>query len=54
MKVASINGMVTRIAKKLNKSIEQTNYDIFMMFNQEDIKRLRALIVKYGRNSLSA
>ena len=54
MKVALINDIVNRIAKKLNKSIEQVNYDIFMMFNQEDIKRSRALIVKYGRNSLSA
>jgi ATP-dependent DNA helicase RecQ len=38
MKDASINGMVTRIAKKLNKSIEQTNHDIFTMFNQDEIK----------------
>jgi hypothetical protein len=37
MKDASINGMVNRIAKKLNKSIEELNHDIFLMFNQEEI-----------------
>lgn len=37
MKDASINGMVNRIAKKLNKTIEQINHDIFLMFNQEEI-----------------
>lgn len=38
MKDASVNGMVTRIAKKLHKSIEQANHDIFTMFNQDEIK----------------
>ncbi|WP_347160122.1 RecQ family ATP-dependent DNA helicase [Pontibacter chitinilyticus] len=42
MKEASINGMVTRISKKLNKSIEQTNYDIFTMYNQDEIKLTKA------------
>ena len=41
MKEASLNGMTIRIAKKLNKSIEQINHDIFMMFNQEEIKLSR-------------
>jgi ATP-dependent DNA helicase RecQ len=41
MEGASINGMVIRIAKKLNKSIEQINHDIFMMFNQDEIKLSR-------------
>jgi len=41
MKDASINGMVIRIAKKLNKSIEQVNHDIFMMLNQDEIKLSR-------------
>ena len=52
MKDASINGMVTRIAKKLNKSIEQTNYDIFMMFNQEEIKlsRVPVNVLNYSVN----
>lgn len=53
MKDASINGMVTRIAKKLNKSIEQTNYDIFMMFNQEEIKlsRVPVNVLNYSVNN---
>lgn len=52
MKDASINGMVNRIAKKLNKSIEQTNYDIFMMFNQEEIKlsRVPVNVLNYSVN----
>ena len=44
--------MVTRIAKKLNKSIEQTNYDIFLMFNQEEIKltRVPVNVLNYSVN----
>jgi len=38
MKDASIQGIVNRIAKKLNKSIEEINHDIFVMFNQDEIK----------------
>lgn len=38
MEEASVQGIVKRIAKKLNKSIEQLNHDIFLMFNQEEIK----------------
>ena len=38
MQEASVQGLVKRIAKKLNKSIEQLNHDIFIMFNQEEIK----------------
>ena len=38
MKEASVQGIVKRIAKKLNKSIEKINHDIFLMFNQEEIK----------------
>jgi ATP-dependent DNA helicase RecQ len=38
MKDASMNGMITRIAKKLNKSVPEVNHDIFMMFNQDEIK----------------
>lgn len=38
MKEASVQGIVKRIAKALNKSIEQINHDIFIMFNQEEIK----------------
>jgi len=41
MKDASINGMVNRIAKKLNKSIEELNNDIF--------KSLRLAIVHLGK-----
>jgi ATP-dependent DNA helicase RecQ len=41
MKEASIQGIVKRIAKKLNKSIEQVNHDIFVMFNQEEIKLVK-------------
>lgn len=41
MKDASVNGIVTRIAKKLNKSVEQINHDIFMMYNQDEIKIIR-------------
>ena len=41
MKDASINGMVIRIAKKLNRSIEQTNHDIFSMFNQGEMELSR-------------
>lgn len=41
MKEASVQGIVKRIAKKLNKSIEQINHDIFMMFNQEEIKLIK-------------
>jgi len=33
--------MVNRIAKKLCKSIEQINHEIFTMFNQEEIKLSR-------------
>jgi len=42
MKEASVQGIVKRIAKKLNKSIEQVNHDIFVMFNQEEIKLAKA------------
>ncbi len=41
MKDASMNGMITRIAKKLSKSIEQVNHDIFIMFNEDKIKLIR-------------
>jgi len=41
MKEASVNGMVTRIAKRLSKSIEHINHDIFMMFNEDEIKLKR-------------
>jgi len=41
MKDASVNGLVSRIAKKLGKSMEQVNHDIFMLFNQDEIKLLR-------------
>ena len=53
MKEASINGMTTRIAKKLNKSIEQINYDIFTLFNQEEIKlsRVPVNVLNYSVNS---
>ncbi len=52
MKDASINGMVTRIAKEFNKSIEQTNYEIFLMFNQEEIKltRVPVNVLNYSVN----
>lgn len=42
MKEASIQGIVNRIAKKINKNIEQINHDIFVMFNQEKIKLTKA------------
>lgn len=38
MKGASINGMITRIAKKLNKSVQAVNHDIFTMFSHDEIK----------------
>ncbi|MBX9852070.1 MAG: hypothetical protein K2X86_09960, partial [Cytophagaceae bacterium] len=38
MQEASVQGLVKRIAKKLNKSIEEINHDIFIMFNREEIK----------------
>lgn len=38
MQRSSVQGIVKRIAKKLNKSVEQINHDIFTMFNQEEIK----------------
>jgi len=41
MKEASINGLITRIAKKLNKSVEQVNHDIFTMFDQDEITLLK-------------
>lgn len=41
MQEASVQGIVKRIAKKLNKSIEQINHDIFIMFNQEEIKLVK-------------
>lgn len=41
MSEASINGIVKRIAKKLNKSIELINHEIFTMFNQGDIKLIK-------------
>ncbi|AEW01664.1 hypothetical protein A4D02_06575 [Niastella koreensis] len=44
MKGASINGMITRIARKLNKSIQQVNHDIFTMFNHDEIKLNRVPI----------
>ena len=44
MNEASVQGIVKRIAKRLNKSIEQINLDIFMMFNQEEIKLIKVPI----------
>jgi len=44
MKEASVNGLVIRIAKKLAKSVEQINHDIFVMFNQNEIKLSRVPI----------
>ncbi len=41
MKNASLQGLVKRIAKKLNRSIEQINHDIFMMYNQNEIKLVK-------------
>lgn len=41
MKNASVNGMVSRISKKLNKSIQEVNHEIFTMFNQNEIKLSR-------------
>ena len=41
MEEASVQGMVKRIAKKLNKSIEQISNDIFIMFNQDEIKLIK-------------
>ncbi|MEI9918961.1 MAG: RecQ family ATP-dependent DNA helicase [Bacteroidota bacterium] len=44
MRDAAINGMVTRIAKKLNKSIEQTNHEIFVMYDHDEIVITKAPI----------
>lgn len=38
LKEASLNGLVTRISKTLNKSIESVNHDIFTLFNDGEIK----------------
>ena len=52
MNDASIKGMLSRIAKKLNKRIEQINYDIFPMFNQEEItlSRVPINVLNYSVN----
>jgi ATP-dependent DNA helicase RecQ len=41
MKEACIQGIVNRIAKKMNKSNEEINHDIFVMFNQNEIKLIK-------------
>lgn len=41
MEEASIQGMVKRIAKKLNISIEQINHEIFTMFDNGEIKLVK-------------